>query len=90
MTAVYEFQLKHNIVSSQYQAGAGSWGPTTRAKFFEIYPETNYRVFRPNDIISKAEATKILMRMADVRAVNPVPLAYIDVSTSWHIPYVES
>lgn len=88
--AVYNFQLEQGIVANEYQAWAWSWGPSTRAAFFEKYPETSYRVFRPNDIISKSEALKILMRMSNLQAENPQKLLYSDIDTDWHIPYIRS
>jgi hypothetical protein len=47
-------------------------------------------VFRANDVISKAEAMKILMRMAKVQAKTQDPIRYTDIVIDWHIPYVRS
>jgi len=88
--AVYSFQLSQGIVNNQYQAWAGSWWPTTREVFFNMYPNTHYNIFRPNDTISKAEAIKILMKMSNVQAENLEWLEYIDIETDWHIPYVRT
>lgn len=90
VSAVYNFQIQEGIVSNEYQPGAGSWGPATRQAFFVQYPQTSYRVFRSNDVISKSEAMKILMRMANIQATSPEELDYIDITTDWHIPYVRS
>jgi len=88
--AVYNFQIAEGVVSNQFQAGAGSWWPVTRRTFFAKYPETSYKVFRPNDVISKSEALKILMRMSNVSADDPQELLYADITTDWHIPYIRS
>jgi len=88
--AVYNFQLANGLVTNEYQAWAGTWGPKTRETFFEKYPETSYRVFRPNDVISKSEALKILMKMSNISVDEPQLLLYSDIETSWHIPYVRS
>ena len=45
-------------------------------------------VFRPNDIISKAEAVKILMKLSLIAVNNPVNLGYNDLTTLWHEKYV--
>jgi hypothetical protein len=45
-------------------------------------------VFRPNDIISKAEAVKLLMRLSVIDVNNPVNLGYTDITTPWHEKYV--
>jgi len=52
--------------------------------------ETWNSIFRPNDIISKSEAVKILMRLSFIQANNPVELSYSDISVQWHIPYVQT
>lgn len=43
--------------------------------------------FRPNDVITKAEATKILMRMAYITVNNPKELGYNDIETVWQQKY---
>jgi len=86
--AVYNFQVQEWVLSSEFQAWAGTWWPATRKAFFAKYPETTYKVFRPNDVISKAEALKILMRMTNVQAENTQELLYADITTDWHIPYI--
>jgi len=50
--------------------------------------EAGENVFRPDDIISKAEAVKILMKLSLIAAHNPVNLWYEDITTSWHEKYV--
>jgi len=45
-------------------------------------------VFRPNDIISKAEAIKILMRLSLIESSTLRDLGYKDVTTSWHAKYI--
>ncbi len=45
-------------------------------------------IFRPDDIITKAEAVKIMMRMSMIHSDNPAILGYTDVSVQWHKPYV--
>jgi peptidoglycan hydrolase-like protein with peptidoglycan-binding domain len=37
ISAVYDFQIKHEIVSSEYELWAWSYGPKTRAKLKDIY-----------------------------------------------------
>jgi len=46
------------------------------------------KIFRPNDIISKAEATKILMKLSQITVQNPTGLWYTDIETSWQRKYV--
>ena len=43
--------------------------------------------FKPNQVITKAEATKILMRMAMVQANTLENMSYTDVSVDWHKKY---
>ena len=45
--------------------------------------------FKPEQIITKAEATKILMRMAMVQANTLENMSYADVSVDWHKKYVQ-
>lgn len=52
--------------------------------------EAGNPIFRPNDVISKAEAVKVLMRMSMIQAWEPVSLWYSDITTSWHIPYIRT
>jgi len=88
--AVYDFQIEAWIVKTPYDSWAWFWWATSRQAFFSKYPESSYRVFRPDDIISKAEATKILMRMSGVQALEPEVLWYTDITTSWHTSYIQS
>ncbi len=52
--------------------------------------ESGIPIFRPDDIISKSEAVKIMMRMSGIQADKPVALGYADIDTDWHIPYVRN
>lgn len=88
--SVYEFQKSVWLVSSPYDEGAGFWGPKTREEFFISYPKSTLSYFRPHDVISKAEAVKILMRMSMIEADTLDPLGYSDISVDWHIPYVRN
>jgi len=88
--AVYNFQLQQWLMSTPYDEGAWFWWDVTRAAFFEKYPDSTMPMFRPNDIISKAEAVKILMRMSLIEAENPELLWYTDITVDWHIPYVRT
>lgn len=88
--AVYQLQLSLGVVTNQYQVWAWSWWPATRKVFFKAYPNYEYSVFRPDDVISKSEAVKILMRISDIQALDPQDLSYTDITTSWHVPYVVS
>lgn len=45
--------------------------------------------FRPNSFISKAEATKILMRMSIIQVTQMTPLSYSDIEIDWHQDYIE-
>ena len=45
--------------------------------------------FKPNQVITKAEATKILMRMAMVQANTLENMSYTDVLVDWHKKYVQ-
>lgn len=46
--------------------------------------------FKPNQVITKAEATKILMRMAFIQANTLEDLNYSDISVDWHKKYVQT
>jgi len=50
--------------------------------------ENRNSIFRPNDIITKAEAVKILMRLSFITAQNPVILWYTDITIPWHEWYI--
>ena len=47
-------------------------------------------IFRPNDIITKSEAVKILMRLSFIEATNPETLGYNDITVDWHKPYIQT
>lgn len=44
--------------------------------------------FKPDDFITRAEATKILMRIAFLQANTPVSMSYGDISVDWHEKYI--
>ncbi len=90
VNAVYEFQLSEGIVSNQYQTWAWSWWPTTRKAFFDRYGNTDIKIFRPDDVISKAEAVKILMKLSLIEATDPQPLGYNDITVNWHEKYIRT
>ncbi len=52
--------------------------------------ETWAKIFRPNDIITKAEAVKILMRLSLIQATNPEALGYTDITVDWHEKYIQT
>jgi hypothetical protein len=52
--------------------------------------EEGIPIFRPDDIITKAEATKILMRISLIQAKQPEDLEYSDITVSWHEGYVRT
>jgi hypothetical protein len=52
--------------------------------------EDGISVFRPNDIITKAEATKILMRISMIQAEDTQTTRYSDISVDWHNKYIEN
>jgi len=52
--------------------------------------EDGIKIFRPNDIITKAEAVKILMRLSFIQANNPEPLGYTDITVDWHEKYIQT
>lgn len=52
--------------------------------------ESGIPIFRPNDVISKAEAVKILMRLSLIEATNPKPLGYNDITVDWHKKYIQT
>jgi len=87
---IYEFQVQEGIMRTPYDVGAWFWWDDTRKAFFAKYPSSALSVFRPNDVISKAEAIKILMKMSGIQAITPEQLWYRDVTTDWHIPYVRT
>jgi len=47
-------------------------------------------VFRPDDIISKAEAIKILMRLSFIQAEETSLTNYSDITVEWHKKYIEN
>lgn len=73
-----------------------SWQARVIAKSIELgiangdIDEFGIPIFRPDDIITKAEAVKILMRMSLVQSVEPDLLLYSDVIVDWHKPYVRT
>lgn len=52
--------------------------------------ERGEAVFRPDDIISKSEAVKILMRVSMIEAQNTQATLYTDITEDWHKKYVEN
>jgi hypothetical protein len=46
--------------------------------------EEGIPVFRPNDVITKAEALKILMNISRIDAQEKESLLYTDISVDWH------
>jgi len=88
--AVYNFQLSQGIVSSPYEPWAWFWWERTRAAFFKKYLQVSYPVFRPNDIISKSEAIKILMKMSGIQSANTAQFSYTDITVGWHMPYIRT
>jgi hypothetical protein len=51
--------------------------------------ENGIPIFRPDDIITKAEAVKILMNISKIQALEPQSTKYRDIIVDWHIPYIE-
>ena len=52
--------------------------------------ETGNKIFRPDDIISKAEAIKILMRISKIQAQQVEQTTYSDITVAWHTSYIEN
>ncbi|MBP3361192.1 MAG: S-layer homology domain-containing protein [Clostridia bacterium] len=71
----------------------GFWGydaicSATRYGWFTGYSD---RTFKPNDIITRAEAAKAVSNFLKLRTVPPIQSSYADVDTqSWYAPYVEA
>lgn len=60
----------------------------TRLGWFSGYTD---RTFRPDDVITRAEAAKAVTDFLNLKAVPPVYSSYTDVDTqSWYSPYVEA
>jgi len=88
---IYEFQRENQLVNSKDNQWAGFWGIKTQQVFqsqYNVWEEIS--VFRPNDIISKAEAVKILMQLSQIQAMNKQTTWYKDINISWHKWYVEN
>jgi len=69
--AVYNYQVASGLVSSPSDAGAGYWGEKTRGSFLKKYAPNGYiKVFRPDDVISRIEALKILLKFSMIEASN--------------------
>ena len=47
-------------------------------------------IFRPNDIITKSEAVKILMNLSLLQATNPEELWYSDITINWQESYIRT
>ena len=52
--------------------------------------EEGIPIFRPDDIITKSEAVKILMRLSFIQATDPEVLGYNDITVDWHKPYIQT
>ncbi len=52
--------------------------------------ESGIPIFRPDDVISKAEAVKILMKLSLIEATDPEPLGYNDITVNWHEKYIRT
>ncbi|MDC0505985.1 DUF5011 domain-containing protein [Candidatus Gracilibacteria bacterium] len=52
--------------------------------------ESGIPIFRPDDVISKAEAVKILMKLSLIEATDPEPLGYDDIIVNWHEKYIQT
>jgi len=60
-----------------------------KAKDLEIIHWYQDGTFKPQELITKAEALKILLRMAYIQTQDTDPLGYTDIETEWHKSYIE-
>ncbi len=90
----YEYQNESTDSLTYTDIDKSSWQAKVIKKAESLWmingdiDENGNSVFRPNDVISKAEAVKILMRLSLIDVNNPVNLWYTDITTSWHEKYV--
>lgn len=52
--------------------------------------EEGIPIFRPDDIITKAEAVKILMNISEIQSQQLQELEYEDISVDWHRGYIQN
>jgi len=52
--------------------------------------ENGNSIFRPNDIITKAEALKVLLRISMIQAKEVSPTSYSDIAVDWHKSYIQN
>lgn len=90
ITSIYNFQKSKWIVTNQNDSNAWVWSQDTRQIFFETYPNKSIDIFRADDVISRSEAIKILMKVSGIRSDTPQTLAYTDVTVDWHKKYIEN
>jgi len=89
--SIYTFQRENGLVISRSTPWAWYWGLKTQKVFADTYVDIKeVKVFRPNDVISKAEAVKILMQLSKIQAKNLQNTQYTDINISWHKWYVEN
>lgn len=90
IASIYSFQTSNWIVTSEDDSNAGVWSKDTRQVFFEAYPNKTVEIFRADDVISKSEAMKVLMKVSGIHSDTPQTLAYTDVTIDWHKKYIEN
>jgi len=90
----YDYSTQNTIDLDYLDVDKNSWQAKVISKATELWMvdwdiDTNgWKVFRPNDIISKAEAVKILLKLSLIQSHNPWFLGYRDIQVGWHESYI--
>ena len=71
---------------------ANSWEARVAHKAYELGIINGFEdgTFKAEQLITKAEALKILLRMAYIQTQDTDPLGYTDIETQWQKSYVET
>jgi CHRD domain/S-layer homology domain len=84
--------LAQTSVSSYTDVSPGAWYESAADNLLDIgaLDPTETRL-RPNDLATRAEMVKLLVRVNDEQLIYPARSSFTDVSkTAWHFPYFES
>ncbi len=79
-------------LTSYSDVSAGAWYESAAQDLLRIGAlESNEPLLRPNDLATRAEMVKLLVRVNDETLSYPAVGSFTDVSkTAWHFPYFES
>ena len=88
----YSYQDEDTKIRKYKDLKENTWEARVASKAEKLWIINGYEdgTFKADQIITKAEATKILMRMALIQSNNLDTLEYEDVSVEWHKKYIQT